>query len=528
MPISPIKGRRVLRAFEVGFAEVFLGFLIVVGLIGYFGQVSAELGWLDHTVSFLLFSYLFYRINLTSLLFGFTRRRANVLIIVSFLLLFFKDIMAYTVAGPFTALSVLERLRQLFISHGEILTLITFHAGIAGLVLVSIILSGSEVGSPSLMHALIRKQKRRVMMAAAAFLVLLFFYYFVYNMVLEWLEFVLDDPVIIVAIVFYVHRLAARRERFHAGSAVFRIGDFAEGAYTRFVSLFHYRKTLPLAISGLLILHALSDLGVFAYTLSSGAENFYLQELGKSHPSFIARWQEDALAQPTARWPLAFLYGFNAVALVALLLIPAVIWSQLVMRRKLRVPRLAILVLYAAIAGWVLAPAFTLLPISGGGIIGVNIASSSLAQGGTLLDAVAPRHGLLAAAVLSFAIGGGVFLATGRKNPRKEIYMALMAASLLFYAFYLYYFMGSELLYFATAIMAAAQSFQVVVAVVLSILLAMSAAFYILGFSLLVYEIVMEYHHQKWSEPVDEEIVGVLSSLKRAGRKAARVSGTGR
>src|SRR3989344_8781063 len=95
------KAKDVLRRLEFGLFEVFVGFFMVIGLVGYFGTLPAGLDWIDHTVAFLMFSYFFYILNITSMLFGKTSKTANFLIVISYLSLFFKDILSYTQANAF-------------------------------------------------------------------------------------------------------------------------------------------------------------------------------------------------------------------------------------------------------------------------------------------------------------------------------------------------------------------------------------------------------------------------------------------
>ena len=90
------KAKEVLRKLEFGILEFFVGALMIIGLIGYFGTVPADLDWIDHTVSFILFSYLFYKLDITSILFGKTSKFANLIIVISYFSLFFKDIISYT------------------------------------------------------------------------------------------------------------------------------------------------------------------------------------------------------------------------------------------------------------------------------------------------------------------------------------------------------------------------------------------------------------------------------------------------
>src|SRR3989338_8329060 len=107
-----------------------------------------------------------------------------------------------------------------------------------GLVLASILVSRQQMCHPSLAYAITQgKALGRTMRASLFFVLMLAFYYFVYNTILEWLEFVLDDPIIVIGILLYIHSLAARKERFHTESFVFRIAEFSEGIYSRFVSM---------------------------------------------------------------------------------------------------------------------------------------------------------------------------------------------------------------------------------------------------------------------------------------------------
>lgn len=92
----------ILKKLEFGVLEFLLALLVISGILGYFFYLPADIEWVDHIVSFLLFSYLFYQLSVTSILFGKKDKRIDLVIIISYFLLFFKDI--YT----FTKLIVLE------------------------------------------------------------------------------------------------------------------------------------------------------------------------------------------------------------------------------------------------------------------------------------------------------------------------------------------------------------------------------------------------------------------------------------
>ena len=75
--------------------------------------------------------------------------------------------------------------------------------------------------------------------------------------------------------------------------------------------------------------------------------------------------------------------------------------------------------------------------------------------------------------------------------------------------------MGSVLLYFIEAIPLTAAAGHLLIALLLILFLVMSLFFYIGGYLVLLYEIAMEYHRRKWSDPIDEEIVKVLGVVRR-------------
>jgi hypothetical protein len=516
-----------LKKIEFGFLEMLVGAMMVIGLIGYFGNVGSDMDWLDHTISFLLFTYLFYKLNITSILFGHSRRGLNALIVVSFFLLFFKDIISYTLAAPndFRWLTFVPAVQQFFSENLGVMTNATFYIGLGGVAVASILYAlSAEIAHPSLGYALFPQVKeRKSLTVGICFVLLIAFYYFVYNAILEWLEFVLDDPIIATGIVFYIHSLTTRKEQFHSESFVFRIGEFSESLYTRFVSLFHYKKTLPLGISGLLILHALADLGVFAYSFSFARENLYLESLQGEHSSWWELFGKDGKSAPLGvAFGLAIVYALNALSMAIFLLIPIIVWWRIFTQKDLHLNRGALFLMYAAGAAFFLLPAYDVGPLDEEKrIVGVDIFTFSVMDSPSPLERLLPERTMLivVVAVLSLLLGVLAMLLAINARGRKELYAFAIACSLLFFGFYLYEFMGSVLLYLgeSAAQLFAAQAW--VLAVLFGMLFILSILFYIVGYFLFLYEVIMEYHNQKWSEPVDEELIRIINFMRRTEQR---------
>ncbi len=510
-----------IRKLEFGILEFFVGTLMIIGLIGYFGTVSADLDWIDHTVSFILFSYLFYKLNITSILFGKSSKFANSIIIISYFSLFFKDIISYTAldAFKFKIIKFVDYFYLFFSNNLSLTNLVTFYTGIAGIFIISIYLSKKiEISHPSFLYTIYQKKfKNNLIKFVSIFILLLGFYYFIYNTILEWLEFTIDDPLIATGIVFFIYKIAKHYEKFHPDNFIFKIGEFSSGWYRRFISLFHYKKTLPLAISGLLILHALSDLGVFAYSLVFFKENFYLEFLREEHIPFLKLFLDDTKNLPSyAIIPLFIDYLFNALSLIIFLLIPIIIWVRMFSQKELHFNRAYLFFIYSSTIVYMLLPGYLIKPLYESSITGVDILPIPLLDTKSILDNffINKLSVIIAVSLISILFGLIIYLLSSNQKIKKELYAISIIGGLTFYAVYLYYFFSSLLIYFYDNILLTIFTPHFVIGIILTIFLILSTTFYIGGYLMFLYEIVMEYHKRKWSEPIDEELVNIIRKMK--------------
>jgi len=520
------KTKEVLKKLEFGLLELFIGFFMIIGLIGYFGRLPADFDWIDHTVAFLMFSYFFYILNITSILFGKTNKAANLLLVVSFFSLFFKDVISYTEANAFKfkIIMFVDNFYAFFSNNLSLTNFATFYFGVAGILIVSIYLTKKiEISHPSFLYAIAKNHfKNGLMKFIAIFLSLLSFYYFVYNPILEWLEFVLDDPIVLVGIIFFAVTIAKHHYKFHKKHIIFRIGNLVWGWYRRFISLFHYKKTLPLAISGLLILHALSDLGVFAYSLVFFKENFYLEFLRDEHVPFLKLFLSDLKIVPSSVGiPLLIAYLLNALSLIIFLLIPIIVWVRMFSQKELHFKRIFLFFIYSSSIAYILLPGYIIKPLDESSITGVDILSIPLLESSSILDDFFPNKStiIISVSLISIITGLVVYILSSNSKAKRELYAISIIGGLTFYTIYLYYFFSSLLIYFYDNILLTVFTPHFVIGAVLAVLLILSVVFYIGGYMMFLYEIVMEYHKRKWSEPIDEELVVAIRKIKSVKKK---------
>jgi len=530
------KAKEVLRKLEFGILEFFVGALMIIGLIGYFGTVPADLDWIDHTVSFILFSYLFYKLDITSILFGKTSKFANLIIVISYFSLFFKDIISYTSLDvfKFKVIKFVDVFYLFFYENLAFTNLITFYIGIVGILFISIYITKKiGISHPSFLYAVHQKEfKNKLIKFVSIFVLLLGFYYFIYNMILEWLEFIIDDPVIAAGVVFFIYRIAKHHEEFHPDNFIFKIGEFSSGWYSRFVSLFHYKKTLPLAISGLLILHAISDLGVFAYSLIFLKENFYLEFLKYEHTPFLSLFLNDAKNIPTfAIVPLFIVYLLGILSLIIFLLIPVIVWIRMFSQKELHFSRIFLFFIYSSAVAYMLLPGYVIKPISElsikGGIAGedkslrgVDIISLSLLENKSILDNLFPNKLtiIIAVSLISILFGLIVYILSANCKIKRELYAISVIGGLTFYAVYIFYFFSSLLNFYGNVLLNVFTR-HILIWLTIAIFLVLSLIFYIGGYLIFLYEIVMEYHKRKWSGHIGEELAIEIQKIKRIEKR---------
>lgn len=523
--------KEIFKKLELGVIELILGLLMLVGIIGYFAGIPADLDWIDHTVSFFLFTYLFYKLNITSIMFGKTSKLANLAIIISYFSLFFKDIISYTKldAFKFKLITFVDYIYVFFRDNLFITNVITFHIGVIGILAASIYIAQRiDIYHPSFFYAVHpRPIKNKLIKASLIFIFLLGFYYFIYNTILEWLEFTIDDPVVLTGVIFYIGRIAKHHEKFHKDDFIFKIGEFSETLYKRFVSFFHYKKTIPLAISGLLVLHALSDLGVFAYSFVFLKENFYLEHLSEEHSPFITLFLRDIenIQNPIIILFLFAGYFLNILSLIIFLLIPIIVWISMFSHKEFHFNRIFLFFIYSSAAAYLLLPAYVIKPLSESSINGADIISMSLLESRSFINVFFPDKTtvLILVPLISILFGMIIYFLSSNFKVKRELYAISIIGGILFYAIYLYHFSTSLISYFYENIMGKILTPYFLIGITFTIFLVLSVIFYVGGYMMFLYEIIMEYHKRKWSEPIDEELVAVIRKIRSIEKKIIKV-----
>ncbi len=523
-----IKTKALIKKLGLWTLEFFLLTLIIVSAIGYFFYIIPDIDWTEHTISFIMFSYLFYKLNITSILFGKSSRFANIIIISSYFSLFFKDIIIYTklVLFKFKVLTFINDFYLFFGDNYFIRDYFTLYLGIIGLLSISMYITRNiEISHPSFSYAVYSKKLRnRYIKFLMVFTLLLAFYYLIYNNVLEWLEFTLDDPIMITVIVYYIHKIIKHHKKFHADNFVFKIGDLGDKLYTKFISLFHYKSTLTIAISGLLVLHTLADSGVFAYSMIFSRQNVYIESLRYEPTPFLKLFFYDSKNLTSSMSILLLiLYTLNSLSLIIFLVLPMFVWIRLFYKKELHLSRIYLFFIYSSFIAYLLLPAYRLIPLSdlsiniGASVSGVGILPQSLLESDSILSTLITDKSniIITASIISIIIGLVAYILSSNPKIKIELYAISIIAGLIFYTTYLYYFFGSLILNIFNNILLTIQSFHLLISIVFIIFLIISIIFYVFGYIMFLYEIIIGYHNTKYPEVIDEELNYIIKKLKK-------------
>ena len=411
---------------------------------------------------------------------------------------------------------------KLLVDNQIFIEKIGFYVGCFALIVLSLYLAFQyKIKSPSLMHVLhsdkkVRDVWHRILRFFIILIVLSAFFIFVFNLTMEWLTIAIDAPLIVIALFLYLFLLVKHHKRFDVDSFIYRIGNFGEEFYERFVSLFHTKNGLRLGICGMLVLHLLTDIGIFIipYTVFVHDPLYFAQDVlyfGVNHvplfniPDLFSVDKIGLLFQDLALMPsfvldfnTVFVYALNALAIVLLFGMPAFIWYH-VFKRKSEDPHQPLFILFfVSLLVFLLFPLFDVGPMGSELLVGVDIQTNQLSPNvlgsglySWLFLLVVPLVGLL---------GFVLHYLYKKLFWRKWLcYLSLFISIVFFFVYLLYFFMDSLVYYwnFMGNLFNAEMWFLLGYSVFFFVL---TLFFYVGGFIFYIYEIVKYFHVKKWKK----------------------------
>ncbi len=361
-----------------------------------------------------------------------------------------------------------------------------------------------RISKPSLMHVISEEGEPAKSIAGIALralvilFVFLFFYIAVINLILEWLAFSIDAPIMMLGIFFYLLFWIKHYRRFNTEKLIYKIGNYGEEFYKRLIGLFFTKRGIILGITGMLILHIITDLGSFIVPYITGRlDPLYFGQLstGSFHNSLFFPLKESLLfsdiasfseklmlaglgeqaAAALAIFCTIYIYIANIAAIVLLSLFPAFLWSSYFNNKKLSLKKWLIALFFSSVVCFFIAPIFKIGRISSG-FIGVDI---------TTWPVSSYDIGRIAAAV-AFSVLAYFSIASIEKLRKHQavksiLLQAAKATSIVFFIVYIYYYFTDLIIYYLRIIPERISSGHYMAALILFSFFSLSLIFYSTG-----------------------------------------------
>ncbi|MBW2998961.1 hypothetical protein KY321_05475, partial [Candidatus Woesearchaeota archaeon] len=343
------------------FTQFILILLIFLNILDFFKFLPEDFDFLKKVISWALVAHLFYDVSFTRLFFGQTHdkksgflrnRYLDLLILFSFLLLTMKELVV--VAIGLEELTFFHSLIESIKYNAQNIMNVSTYAGAILLIVLSFYLAlYTKVSKTSLMGNLGLYNKNVLLKIIATFLVLTTFYAVVFELLLEWLAIAVDSTLIIIGIFTVFYLIFRLHKHISIPKLISKIGTFGEDFEEHFLNFFHDKAHFFLGVSGLLVLHLLTEISNFLipYFLNLVSSHYFLV-LG--HESFYNLFIRQFNQNPL----VIFGYLFNMVAILGLTIFPAVLWYEVYKNKHKTIPKSLLAIYFGSLVFLILNPLF--------------------------------------------------------------------------------------------------------------------------------------------------------------------------
>jgi hypothetical protein len=257
--------------------------------------------------------------------------------------------------------------------------------------------------------------------------------------------------------------------------------------------LFHSRKGSFLGISGMLVLHLLTDIGnyIIPYIMSFH-DALYLTRFDNAYHMPIKTLIDMSITQLNISTiadfaSIVFIYALNVIAILFLLIFPSYLWYKLLRKQQIipeQFPRWLLAVFFPSVITFILWPAFNITSLNRANLVGVNIM--------THVVPITQLYAVRQIAIGMFVLFLIILVATHWSMMRRFLILAPIFGSMIFFGFYLFFYLISCFTYYMTLAGELLAAHKVFMGVVFYIFLAINIMFYIGGFIIFCYKTVVE------------------------------------
>ena len=492
--------------------ELILVILILLNVLDFLKILAPDLDFIKKIISWTCLGYLLYSVSLTKQLLGRRKKIIDTLIILILLLLVFKNFIGFSLVAY-------DEIREMAVNEGKVsltyplieyirdpehdglrasnLEHMSFNLGAILLILMALWLTfRTRIEKPSVLHVLHEDEpinhtfgtvlKKFLMI----FIVLVGFFIIVFNLMMEWLAISVDASLAIFTIFFYILTAFRRHHKhFSTESYINKFGSAGEEIYEKVIELFHDKSTFLLGLSGILVLHLLTDVGIFIVPYILGIKDvLYFSQLGAGHEALMYIFLKDLgfASDIIEEMMVVLIYFFNILALLYLLTLPGVIWYKLFKRKNFNVGRLNLTLFLCSVITFILSPAFIIRKISSSNIIGVDILTKSILENWLDIRIISLIILVLFAVTLS--------ISSNHKIKKFLIILSIVLID-LFFAYYIFLYFISIVEYYVVSLGSLLSYKTILIFFYFVLFLIITSLFYIGGFFAFILETKKEFKY---------------------------------
>jgi hypothetical protein len=477
----------LVKRLEIGIEELVLALLIIIEILDFFTLLPAPLEYAEKVVAILAMCYLFYKASITKIVFGMREKHYDLLIVLSFLLISMKTVMGFLISAAKEE-SIMTGFYSILLNNIGIIEKTGFWMGGIILIVLSMLLVKEKVRKQCLMR-IIHEAKpaerawQKIVRFFSTYLVFMAIFVVVFTPIIEWIGLTVDAPILVILLFFYLFVIVKRGKNMETESFLWKVSESSESFYSKCISMFHSRKTIMTAITGLLVLHLLVDIGHFIIPYTTGLlYPWYFEQLGPGHAPLSALMANDFAIVQTwlAQIGVMLIYILNVLAVLMLFFGPAYAWSYFYKKKKVELPNILWL-FFGSMAVFVMEPVFRMGPLRSKALLGTDITTQSI-----------PYISNIGLVLLVAGLVAAIFYILSKKNFGKTAKLGFLVV-FIYFGMYLYYFFTDLASFYVEAVNVMFRSGQWFIALHLLIFFAVTIMFYIIGYVLFLYEM---YHHK--------------------------------
>ncbi len=370
---------------KINKTDLFLIILIILNIIDFLEIIPTTLDFTKKIISWALLTIILIKASPSKTFFGTRNKKTDIALITAYFLMIIKNLTSY--AGVIISKNTIIKPIMLFLlENHSIIEETAFKIGIIILIIITIkITMKDEFKKRSIMGILHEEGKpdksikNNIIRLTMTFMVIMSFFLLVFNLMMEWLAIAIDSIIVMIAIFFYL--IMRINKRMKAKKLIEKIGDVGSKFYEEFIENFKYKEKLMLGITGILVLHMLTDTGNFIIPYLTGIKDqLYFGLLGAGHDSVWQVLKQDLMMKEPGFNTIISLTIFLANIVAALLIFtsPAIIWYQLSKKRKPKLPRNLTVIFTTTIIPFITTPLFRIKSLAGKNLIGVDVQTQSL------------------------------------------------------------------------------------------------------------------------------------------------------